>query len=480
MSLKRRLFRSNMLILSTALFALLILILCVLMLFEDTFERQFLSLEQGRLDIHVMEAAQAVSEADVNMVDELQQQVGKWGYQAAVLYRGRIAAGKNTDGMNNLAELFSQKKDMEGRTDSEILFFYHQGVTVTGKYVPGQDVWLVAAHFPTENWLASSLKRSFFTLLSVILLIGTGIIMVLLFLASCFTKRLNRAVMKPVEELTAGAERIQNGDLKQDILYEGDEEFENVCRTFNTMQRTIREDQEQRERNERARTDMVTGISHDLRTPLTSIQGYIKGVLDGVADTPDKKRLYLWTAYASAEEMNVLLQKLFDFSRMESGQLPFHMVRVELAEFTASYIAQKEGILKEQGVRFHFISSQNFLSEICMDVEQVRRVLDNLLENSMKYVKARPLQIEVTVYDTPNQVVLEWRDNGEGVPEAKLEHIFDRFYRCDEARSEKGSGIGLYVVRYIMERHHGTVTAENAGGLKIQLYFPKETETFRR
>lgn len=87
------------------------------------------------------------------------------------------------------------------------------------------------------------------------------------------------------------------------------------------------EDEKCRIKNEKARIDMVTGISHDLRTPLTAIRGYIKGILDGVADTPKKKEWYLQTAYEATGEMNLLLQKLFDFSRMESGKMPFHMIK---------------------------------------------------------------------------------------------------------------------------------------------------------
>ncbi len=158
----------------------------------------------------------------------------------------------------------------------------------------------------------------------MLVLAGIAAIAVILLLASFFTRKMNRLVMEPVELLVAGAERIRDGNLNEEIRYEGEAEFEHVCRTFNAMQHTILEDQRQREKNEKVRTDMVTGISHDLRTPLTSIRGYIKGVLDGVADTDEKKALYLQTAYESTEDMNALLQKLFDFSRMESGQMPFH------------------------------------------------------------------------------------------------------------------------------------------------------------
>ena len=217
---------------------------------------------------------------------------------------------------------------------------------------------------------------------------------------------------------------------------------------------------------------MVTGISHDLRTPLTSVQGYIKGVLDGIADTEEKKRAYLKTAYESTEEMNILLQKLFDFSRMESGQMPFHMVKVDLAEYTASYVAQKEAAYSRDRLQIRLRTGPDLLPEISMDVDQVKRVFDNLLENSLKYARVSPVQVEVSVRKADPHILLEWRDNGKGVPEEKLEKIFERFYRCDEARQEQGSGVGLYVVRYIMERHHGTVKAENDGGLKVSLYFP--------
>ncbi len=305
------------------------------------------------------------------------------------------------------------------------------------------------------------------------LVAGMAAICVLLVLSGIFAGRLSKRVMEPLEALAEGAERIRRGNLKEDIVYHGEEEFEDVCRTFNDMQKAILESQEQRLKEEKARSDMVTGISHDLRTPLTSVRGYIQGILDGVAVTEEKKELYLRTAYEATEEMNVLLQKLFDFSRLESGQLPFFMVRGDLAEFTAAWVAQREPALDGEKVQITLTKGAEVLPEIDMDIEQLPRVFDNLLENSMKYAGTLPVKIYVDIREEGDHVVLEWRDDGKGVPEEKLDDIFQRFYRCDESRTEKGSGVGLYVVKYIVERHGGTITARNAGGLLLRLCFPK-------
>lgn len=393
-----------------------------------------------------------------------------WGYDTAMIADGQVISGDNSGQMHDLAEYFRQEEEGNGQVN----IFTFQKATVVEKYIPEQDARLVAAHFPEENWLITSVTSPFSIFLAAVCVAGAVAIAVLLLLAAFFTRRMNRVVLEPVELLVDGAKRIQDGNMEEEIDYQGEAEFERVCQSFNDMQRTILENQKQREKNEKARTDMVTGISHDLRTPLTSIQGYIKGVLDGVADTKERQGKYLKTAYDSTREMNVLLQKLFEFSRIESGQMPFHMVRADLAEFTSVYIAQKEEMADPENVTFSLKVGQEAMPEINMDVEQIPRIFDNLLENSMKYAGTRPVEIEISVFATETEVVLEWNDHGNGVPEDKLPHIFERFYRCDEARKEKGSGVGLYVVNYIMEQHHGRVGAENDGGLKIRLLFPKE------
>lgn len=372
MSLKKRIFHSNMLIIFISLFLLLMVVLGVLVIYEDTFERQVREIK----DFHL---------------DEL------------------------------------------------VIQFFRSNI--------------------------------FFTLISAVLIISVITIIVILLLASIFTRKINKIIMLPVDLLVAGTTRVKNGNLEEPIEYTGEEEFEKVCQTFNDMQSMILEDKRQRERYDQARTDMITGISHDLRTPLTSIQGYIKGVLDGVASDEESRRKYLQTAYDSTIEMNKMLQQLFDFSRMETGGIPINKTKVNFVEIIESYVISKQTVQDEK-YNIHLDINQNPYVEVNLDTELMHRVLDNLFENSLKYAGVSKVDISVAIELYSNRVCLIWKDNGKGVPEDKLSKIFDRFYRVDESRSIKGSGIGLYVVEYIMKQHQGNARAENEQGLKIILTFP--------
>lgn len=473
-----------MTILFAALFSLMLIILGVLFVFEDTLEDQLYAISGTRIEEHAGEVLKVVEQAiagwnsgeadgEVNdiesIVDQVQAEVQQWDYYTAVIADRNIMEGYMGEHMQDVAGFFGKNVDDSGQP----VICSFQKATIVGKYLGEENAYLVTVHFPEENWIASSLNSSFYAFVITALLVGIGAIIILMILAAFITRKMNRVVMEPVELLVAGAERIKSGNMNEKIDYHGETEFEHVCQTFNDMQQTILNDQEQKAKTERARTDMVTGISHDLRTPLTSIQGYIKGVLDGVADTDEKKRMYLQTAYESTKEMNVLLTKLFDFSRMESGQMPFHMVKADLGEYTAAYVAQKEMTADPDKLEFHMQMERPYFTEISLDIEQVRRIFDNLLENSIKYGGVMPVQIDISIKETEDEVIFAWKDNGKGVPQEKLERVFERFYRCDEARQMKGSGVGLYVVKYIMEKHNGSVRAENEGGLKIMLHFPK-------
>ena len=209
-------------------------------------------------------------------------------------------------------------------------------------------------------------------------------IAVLVMMSQFFTKKLTDHIMSPLDILADGAKRIRDHDLTQDVGYTGDIEFEDVCRTFNDMRRAILAGQEKNRKYEKARTDMIVGISHDLRTPLTAVRGAIKGLLDGVAATPERQKRFLETAYRRTGDMDVLLDQLFYLSKLETGNMPINLKTIEIGDFIRSYVKGKKELL-ENGQTEITADVKGGTGYVSVDPEQLQRIFDNLLENSRKY-----------------------------------------------------------------------------------------------
>ena len=305
---------------------------------------------------------------------------------------------------------------------------------------------------------------------------GGAAIVVILLLNILFTRYQLKKLLQPVDTLTRAAGRIGAGDFTQPIDYPGRDEFSSVCAAFNRMQEHLLAEQEKNAAYEQARTDLVAGISHDLRTPLTSVKGYIKGLRDGVAQTPERQRQYLEVAYRRACDMDVLLQRLFYFSRLETGNLPLFLQPADLGAFIARFAAETAPELEQAGGRFETALFPG-PHPACVDAEQLYRVLSNLKDNALRYAGADPLVLSLAVERRGDWISLRFADNGQGVPEEALPHLFDQFWRADQARSAQngeGSGLGLYIARYIVEAHGGTIQAENDGGLVFTIQLPRK------
>ena len=308
----------------------------------------------------------------------------------------------------------------------------------------------------------------------ILLFLADGVlcIAVLVIMSQIFTGNLVKHTMEPLDELAAGAKRIRENDLTEDINYSGDIEFENVCDTFNKMQKHILREQEKNRKYEKARTDMIAGISHDLRTPLTAIRGTIKGLMDGIASTPEKQDRFLETAYRRTGEMDLLLNQLFYLSKIETGNMPITLRKIEISSFIKNYVQAKQGLM-ETGKEELVEETKEITAEVAVDPEQLQRIFDNLLENSRKYGEKVPLKMKIGLRKTPGGILIRFSDNGVGVPENKLPHVFDEFYRVDESRNKKeGNGLGLYIVKYLIEAMGGTVWAENEDGFVVSMELP--------
>jgi len=313
---------------------------------------------------------------------------------------------------------------------------------------------------------------------------GAACAAVLVVTSHFFAKRLVSHIMKPLDALSEGAERIRANNLTQQIEYEGDAEFENVCGAFNDMQQHILDEQEKNRKYEKARTDMIAGISHDLRTPLTAIRGTVKGLLDGVAKEPAQRDRFLRVAYQRTGDMDVLLNQLFYLSKLETGSMPLSLRTIGIASFVGNYVKAKQELLTD-GAEEITAETNGIAADVSVDPEQLQRIFDNLFENSRKYAGVTPLKMKISLAGGSGSVYVCFSDNGAGVPEEKLPYLFGEFYRADESRTRKdGYGLGLYIVKYLVEAMGGSVRAQStdetaapAGGadgkgLSVVIEFP--------
>ena len=360
-------------------------------------------------------------------------------------------------------------------TSQAVNLYYREGITaVTAAFQQRGGlfhVYAVCSDAELPMWGMSG--GMFETFLVVFVITGLLAILGLLLLSQIFTRMLIKTIMKPVEVLELAAQRINDGDLNTPIVYTRQDEFQTVCNTFNRMQEHLREGMERNAAYEKARTSMISGISHDLRTPLTSVKAFIKGILDGVANTPDKQRKYLQVAYQKSCEMEVLLQKLFFFSKMETGNMPLYPKTVDLGGWMESYAAEKQEEGEAKGYSLE-LYKEDQVCPVEADMEQMRRVFDNLIENSVKYAEVSDLHILIQLKKEQSRVHILFQDNGKGLEAEKLPHVFEQFYRGDEARDTKkeGSGLGLYVCQYIVKAHHGEIRAFSDNGFGVEIELP--------
>ncbi|MGT2742609.1 HAMP domain-containing sensor histidine kinase [Streptococcus plurextorum] len=301
---------------------------------------------------------------------------------------------------------------------------------------------------------------------------GIGIILILCF-NWFFTRRILQVIMHPLEELHGGVDRIQEGNYQLPLIYQGDREFEELIAGFNQMQQSLRESQQQNRLYEQNRRQMVADISHDLRTPLTSIKGYAKGILDGVAKTEAKQKDYLTIIYQKSIVMEKLLEKLFVFSQLETDRIPFDFQIVNLSQLLEAYASEKLAELSEKGIHFKLNLPDSLWTEV--DLVQFRRILDNLVDNAQKYAGVNPLVLSFTGAVKENNIIWTFSDNGRGVPEEQLPDIFNEFYRVDDTRQKtEGHGLGLSIIKNITTRFGGTVTVENKDGLHFTFVLPRK------
>ncbi len=285
---------------------------------------------------------------------------------------------------------------------------------------------------------------------------------------------ISRSILKPLQLLQDGSNRIREGSLDEEMKYGKKDEFGEVCQDFDEMRKYLKDSVEQRQQDEKRRKDLIAGISHDLRTPLTSISGYVDGLLEGIANTPEKQERYLKAIKTRTGNLVNLVESLSEYSRLDRG-FRYQMERTDLKEYMEVYLENGKHDAVHDQVKIDF-RIEKLPCIVNLDHKEFKRVLENLFDNTVKYRETSHSEVLLSFKRTLDGKYVEflYQDDGPGVPEESLELIFDSFYRVDDSRNkvEKGSGLGLAVVKEIIQGHKGEIKAENRDGLAVIIRLP--------
>ena len=315
--------------------------------------------------------------------------------------------------------------------------------------------------------------KKFLEICGIIFLICS--ILFLIFLGKYLSKLLSEQILEPLEKLRAVSKEIREGNLEVSLKIEERDEIGEICRDFEKMRAELLKNKNLQEKYERNRKELIAGISHDLATPLTALKGYASGILDGIANTPEKKIHYVEMIQKTAGNMENLVENLFLFSKMELGRVEFKLEKINLYDYFSDFIADKQEIFLQRNLQIKLCENKK-IPAVKIDRLQFERLVENILENSIKYKQSDKAEVFINFVERENFLQISFADKGRGVERENLKNIFEIFYRTDKSRTkvEKGSGLGLAIVKQIAEGMGGKIFADETegGGLTIFLELP--------
>ena len=319
------------------------------------------------------------------------------------------------------------------------------------------SVFIISNIFKTLPQIEELIRSMMVT--AVLILIVTGLVL---------TWWIYRGVIAPLDKLRTATQKIKEGNLDFSIVPEGVSEISDLCRDFEEMRYRLKETSEEKIQFDKENKELISNISHDLKTPITAIKGYVEGIMDGVANTPEKMDKYIRTIYNKATDMDRLIDELFLYSKLDSNSMNYSFANLNLKDYFEDCVDEISLDLESRGISLEY---RNYVPEdtiIIADPEQLKRVINNIVGNSVKYMGARPGRIRIFIKNETEFVQVDISDNGTGIAKKELPHIFERCYRTDASRnsSKGGSGLGLSIAKKIIEEHGGKIWAnsvENEG-----------------
>lgn len=397
-------------------------------------------LEQARLEEWSKELAEVNSklyvQQDSNTVYPLH-----WSPEEQHLF-SQISIDEHPDSLNQWTRPVLIKQSDSYLLVSELTIVHHEGAS--------QTVFITTQMQALTYFIRHFFPTIFISLL--LLMITTNIITI---------RMMAQKIIKPLEMLRKSTDAIKHGKLNTPISVKGTDEIGQLGLALENMRTKLQDSLLVQQNYETNRKYLLSSISHDLRTPLTSIHGYIEGILDGVVHTPEKIERYLRIVHTKVSEMNHLIDELFLYSKLDLQQIPFHFEPVALHAFLNDWIddVQYEVTQKKMEFEGHNLVSPTLF--IRLDREQFRRALSQIVQNSLKYIDGSALKLItiVAIQEDAKFIKITIKDTGSGISDEALPHVFERFYRSDESRNTGtgGSGLGLAICKEIIRAHDGEI-----------------------
>ena len=334
--------------------------------------------------------------------------------------------------------------------------------------------WRVTYGLYAHNYLLWRLGyRSAVSYINIITVVG--VLISVLIANHYLSKYVIKKIREPILLLSQTVSKLGEGDLSCRIPVERKDEFAELFTAFNQMAARLETSVNKQAREEENRRELMMNISHDLRSPLTSIRAYVEGLLDGVASTPEARTRYLNTIREKAQEIDGMVNKIFLFSKLDCGEFGDHPERLDLKREMTELMNVLGPEYEQKGLVIQVEARES--CPIVADTELLHRVMVNLIDNAWKYKNKDPGHLKILLGKKDKSCILAFLDDGPGVPPDALPHIFEVFYRADASRApQKGSGLGLAIVYKAVARMGGRVRAQNSpeGGLSVEIQLPLE------
>ena len=341
--------------------------------------------------------------------------------------------------------------------------YYVVGVPITVMNIDGSKT-VIGAVFTAYN------VRSFNVFLGEIMRVFLLAAIAAFVVSCCAVGLFSYSLVRPLRNMAAAAHSFGNGDFSVRVPVTSEDEIGQLAMAFNNMASSLSS-------GENASRNFVANVSHELKTPMTTIAGFIDGILDGTIP-PEKQKHYLTVVSQEVKRLSRLVRTMLALSRIDSGELKIHPARFDLTNTVLIALLSFEKAIEDKKLEIRGLEDAESLF-VDGDPDMIHQVVYNLIENAVKFTNEGGY-IQISIQDLPDKTNVSIKNSGAGIAPEELSLIFDRFYKTDKSRSQdkNGMGLGLYIVRTIIKLHGGEITVSSVQNeyCQFEFWIPKINE----